>query len=656
MRSLHTLLVLLAVLVVPATAQTAVQASPGTFAEQSAERPPLLPSAAFAEMPFLTRPLLSPDGRHVAAVNVHDGKERVVIIHLSSGEAQAIAIEEKVELNWFRWAGDGKLLISLGSNLRLFSEEYWTTRLALYDMASKTSRVIVRPGQGLEGDDVLHVDPAGGWILLSVQKSIFDYPSVFRVDLSSLAFSEVLKPRNDVWEWFADDSGVVRLGISFSSYRTRVWYRPTEQEPFKLIAKPRISDEKAMRDGLFDAIRIYHGSDEGYVLSNEETGRFALYRFNYATREKGERIFDNPTNDIQSFETSVDGKSLLSATFTDDRERIHWFDASLGKIQSDIDTALKGRMNWIVSRSRDNKTFLVWTGATNDPGHYYVYNIDAGRMGRLFSVSSSLKRGQLAETRPVRYHARDGLEIPAYLTLPKGRPAKDLPLIVMPHGGPFGVRDMMQYDPEVQFLANRGYAVLQPNYRGSDSYGQSFYEKGFGQWGRGMQDDLDDGMDWLIKEQIIDPKRVCIVGTSYGGYAALWGATRNPERYRCAASFAGISDLERQLKYQITFFISKKYQKDWREKVQGAKDFDLAGVSPINFIDQLQVPVMVVHGDEDQTVPIKQSAQYVSALKKAGKPHEYLAIAGEGHGTSNATNRKLWFDRLEAFLAKHNPP
>jgi len=275
---------------------------------------------------------------------------------------------------------------------------------------------------------------------------------------------------------------------------------------------------------------------------------------------------------------------------------------------------------------------------------------------KLFAQSNDkLKAAQLTTTTYTRYKARDGLELPAYVTLPPGRPAKNLPLVILPHGGPYDVRDEGTYDAEVQFLANRGYVVLQPQYRGSGGYGEAFDKKGEGQWGRAMQDDLDDGMDWLAKEGTIDPKRVCIIGSSYGGYAAMWGAIRNPERYRCAASFAGVSDLKRQLKYSNKFFRSQRYKDDWRKTVQGDDAFDLATVSPLLTVDKLTVPMLLVHGDDDQRVPYKQSKLMADALAKAGKNFEFITLKGEGHGFSSDANMQLWLDKLDAFLAKYNP-
>jgi dipeptidyl aminopeptidase/acylaminoacyl peptidase len=263
----------------------------------------------------------------------------------------------------------------------------------------------------------------------------------------------------------------------------------------------------------------------------------------------------------------------------------------------------------------------------------------------------------MAPAKYISYPARDGLEIPAYLTLPKGRVPKALPLVILPHGGPYSVRDLPDYDAEVQFLANRGYAVLRPNYRGSDSYGEEFYKKGEGQIGRKMQDDLDDGMDWLVKEGIVDPSRVCLVGGSYGGYAALWGVIRNPERYRCAASFAGVTDYKAQMKYDFKS-IGSRYRKDWRSTLQGAEEFDLDNVSPSKQAHKISRPILLAHGDSDSRVPFTQFDGMLDAAKKSGtkKFIESHVYKEEGHGFSDAANQKDWLVRLEAFLAKHTAP
>jgi dipeptidyl aminopeptidase/acylaminoacyl peptidase len=593
--------------------------------------PPRIPTSDFAVQPVLTQPKLSPDGlRLLARVSVK-GKELLGIYTLANGNMKLLSMPEKGELSWY--------------------DEAQMTRMISFDLTADAATFIGKKAEGLEGDDVLYVDPDGAFLLMQLQRTIYDWPAVFRVDLATNKMDQIVKQQDQVWEWYADNSGVVRAGIGFLDKSWFMVYRKGAADKFAKVGKARYDDEKA----ALDLLRFNRDSDLGYVFSNEKTGRFALYRYNYATRTLGDLVYESPTNDLTSVDLSEDGTAVESISLTDERSRLVWFDAEMKKHQDDIDAALKGRQNWITSKSRDKSRMLIWTGGANDPGSYYVYQPAAGQMNRLAKINEKLSPKNLAPTRYVHYKARDGLDISAYLTLPQGRPEKGLPLVIMPHGGPFDVRDELTFDPEVQLLANRGYAVLQPNFRGSGGYGKAFYEKGEGQWGRAMQDDLDDGMDWLVKQGTVDAKRVCIVGSSYGGYAALWGVTRNPERYRCAASFAGISDLKRQLRYQTCFLVSERYRKDWRNTVKGQENTNLDALSPLKLVAGLTRPVLLAHGDEDERVPYKQSSLYAEALKKAGKSHEFYTYKGEGHGFDDSANFKDWMDRLDAFLAKHNP-
>ncbi|WP_298164825.1 S9 family peptidase [Novosphingobium sp.] len=615
-----------------------------------------IPTAILSALPFLSSPRLSPDGKRIAAYVTMKGQKLLGFFTPETGETKLLNPGASLDFNWFRWAGNGRVLFSVGKTVDWEGDDAWQTRLVVYDVATSEQRFIGGKTEGLIGDDVLWVDPEGKSILLAFQQTIYDYPSVSTIDLATNKAKQVVAPRDGLWDWYADDKGVVRAGFVFGDSSWKMIYRAKDGEGFRTVVRAGNDDDEAG----FDAFRIYQGSDDGYrIMLNEATGRYALWRFNFATRKRGEMVFEAPGVDIDDFDTQFDGANLYAAWFTDDRPRAHWFDAELAKVQDAIDQAVTGavgdRMATIVSYSRDRARMLVHIGGSNDPGRYYVFDQAAGIMQLFAQANEKLKPSQLSPTRYTSYKTRDGLAVPAYLTLPKGHEAKNLPLVILPHGGPYDVRDDGTFDVDVQFLANRGYAVLQPEFRGSGGYGKAFYEKGEGQWGRAMQDDLDDGMDWLAKQGTIDPKRVCIVGSSYGGYAALWGAVRNPERYRCAASFAGISDLKRQLKYQITFKISKRYRKDWRKTVQGDETFDLTTVSPLYAIDKLKVPLLIVHGDADQRVPYKQSKLYADALAKAGKSYEFVTMKGEGHGFSSDANQQLWLDKLEAFLAKYNP-
>lgn len=617
--------------------------------------PPLIPSATFVDPGYIRGPIISPDGQRLVFRERINKKTYIGIKPVDGDEIKRIALPEKQTLNWYRWAGDDHLLISISGVGMVFGMEMPISGIIAYNLKTAQSQRLGPAAQSLDGDNILYIDPKGEHLLIAVQRSIYDYPSVYRVGIADNSLTEVVKPQNFIWNWMADDQGVVRMGFAYTRFTTKIFYRRTNDEDFKLISKIRESDkEEEKEDSLLDISRIVSGKDEGYILSNKETGRFALYKFNYLTREIGDLVYAHPENDVTSFSLTDDGTALESLRFTDSRDRIMWFNPLYKKRQESLESSLPGNEAWIQSRSRDGSKMVVYSTSPTDPGSYSLYEPKAGKLHRFAAVNDLLDSSLLAETKYVRYNARDGLSIPAYLTLPVGRNPKNLPLIILPHGGPFWVRDTLDYNKEVQFLANRGYAVLQPNFRGSDSYGEEFFKRGEGQIGRAMQDDLDDGMDWLVKDGIVDPARVCIVGSSYGGYAALWGVIRNPERYRCGASFAGVTDFKAQLKYDGKSLRSR-YAREWKDKVRGDEDFDLDTVSPAKNVAQLNRPILLTHGDEDSTVPFSQYKKMVDALKKAKKPVESHVYEGEGHGFEDSANEKDWLDRLEAFLTKHNP-
>jgi len=609
-----------------------------------------IPTEVLAKAPLLFGPSLSPDGRKMLAMLGGTGKARLGLTFIASGELRFFGLPKGYEVVSYFWAGDNRVLISLGQTTDYFGDEAYMTRLVSYDVVTRQTEFVGKRGQGLKGDDILYVDPDGGWLLLSIQKTVYDWPSVYRVDLSDGAMKEVVGPRTGIMGWYADSGGTVRAGIGFDRDRDR-WtmvYR-SPGGSFRTVSTGR-GENVPLGD-----LHFAPDSDDGFIISESEKGRDSVYRYNFASLAKGDLVFAAPENDVRAFRPSQDGKTIDAAYFTDVRDRVQWFDAEMKDVQAAIDKAVPGREAWIVTTSRDKNAMLVLVTSANHPGTYYYFQPGTGTMKRLAVINEPMKGYALAPAKPVSYKARDGLTIQGYLTLPPGRAAKNLPLILLPHGGPYGLRDAGDYDPEVQLLANRGYAVLQPNFRGSGSYGRAFEEKGSGEWGRAMQDDLDDGMDWLVKDGVADAKRVCIVGSSYGGYAAMWGATRNPERYRCAASFAGVSDLPRQLKYSRAFFSSASKAREFRDRVRGDERFKLSDISPIGRVADLKVPILLTHGDEDQRVPLKQSALYAAALAKAGKPHEYKVYPGEGHGLTDPVNNKDYYDRLEAFLQKYNP-
>jgi dipeptidyl aminopeptidase/acylaminoacyl peptidase len=623
---------------------------------KSSDAATLIPTALFAESGRVRSPLLSPDGTKLVFREQMADKTYLTIDYFGSSPAYRVAMPEKTDLNWYRWAGNEKLLISVGSLKTYIDVEYRQVELYVIDLLSRKTLKVGPERSGPDGDNVLFVDPEGRYFLQEFRRSIYKYPEVARVDLVTNQSETIVPDQLQIWDWYADSRGTVRMGISYRTRSTLIFYRRTNEEKFKKIGKITASDdEDEIEEELLDINQIVSNSDQGYILSNKETGRFALYKFDYLSRQTGEMIFGHPENDVTSYTLSDDGERLEAVRFTDSRDRINWFEPEMTKHQTMLDKALGDQEAWISSMSKDRSKMVIFSTSSTDPGSYYLYQPAARKMERYAGVNDALDPQQLSVTRYENYKARDGTVIRAYLTIPKRRQGeKKLPLVILPHGGPFGIRDTLDYNSEVQMLADRGYAVLQPNFRGSGGYGEAFYKLGEGQIGRKMQDDLDDAIDWLDQSEIIDPKRVCVVGSSYGGYAALWAVIRNPERYRCAASFAGVTDWRTQLRYDKRFF-SSRYSRKWREQIEGEEEFNLDDVSPARNVDRLTRPILLAHGKEDSNVPYSQFKLMKDKLENAGKSAVFVTYEEEGHGLSDKKNAKDWLDQLEKFLGEHNP-
>ena len=619
----------------------------------AADTDPPVPSIAdFGARPSLYAPVLSPDGAYVAAKTRRGDKDVIEIIDLDpakSGNTRVTEIPGSFDVRWVRWAGSDKLLISVLGTAQLYGLVVPITRLITMDIHSGQSDYVGLKTQGMIGDDVLYVDPAGAFLLLSTQANLFDPPSVYRIDLKTLASEKIVKAQGGVWDWYADDKGVVRTGVAGEGKKWWVLYRETADQPFTRTARREYDED----DVGIDKFLPIGGSDTGYAIAAGKSGRFGLYKYDFRADAIGEQVYENPEVDIEDFDLGRNGR-LTAVHFTNDRPETEWFDPELKKLQARIDRALPGHANRVISRSADDMRLLILSASADDPGTIYFYDRKANRMSPFTSLYEKLSGKRLAPMEPVRYQARDGLEIRGYLTLPPGRGDKNLPLIVMPHGGPF-VRDSWGYDAWVQYLASKGYAVLQPNYRGSTGFGKAFVEKGVGQFGRGMQDDVDDGVKWLAGRGTVDPRRVCIMGASYGGYAAMLAAVRNPEIYRCAISFAGISDVAAQLRYDSKSFAASRYFRSWRDKVRGDKNFELDTISPLKMAERMTVPILIAHGTKDNNVPVTQSQKLHDTLVKLHRQHEFILYKDAGHGLNDPAQASDFLTRVGKFLDEKNP-
>jgi dipeptidyl aminopeptidase/acylaminoacyl peptidase len=355
-----------------------------------------------------------------------------------------------------------------------------------------------------------------------------------------------------------------------------------------------------------------------------------------------------------------DGSSLVGAfSLVGDERRYTFFDAKLQASWNAVVKAFPGEQVSLASWSDDKRRLIVQVDSPTLGLAYALVDLNTKSAQFLGETYLGLTPEGVSEMRPIKYKAADGLEITGYLTLPRGKDPKNLPLVVLPHGGPQG-RDTLGFDWWSQALASRGYAVLQPNFRGSEGFGYSFVKAGFGQWGKAMQTDLSDGVRHLAKQGTIDPKRVCIVGASYGGYAALAGATLDKGVYRCAASVAGPADLKRMLVDSNKLYSSSNNStmRYWLRFMgaDGVKDPDLGVISPARLADKVEIPLLLIHGKDDTVVPYVQSTLMADAMKRAGKPVELVTLPSEDHWLSRGATRLQMLTSVVGFLEKNNPP
>ncbi len=605
----------------------------------------------FAQLPFLSDALLSPDGTRIAGRVSRGGSETIAIWTLSAGADQVPQRIAVAGNRAFEWASDSRLLISVNTVIVIVGGGTLLPvpmqRVMSYDLESR--KLTPLGSEAGFQQSVIFVDPAGRYVLLSNQARLDRSPNVLRVDLATGESVEVQPRQVGVWSWFADGNGAVRVGIDYGERRTRIYYRADAQAPLRLLETRRNSED----DSVVDLVRFIDNTGRGYIVTNAGTGRFGIYDYDFATNTRGAALFEHPEVNVIRGIFNRTG-SLDGVAYEDDRPRVRWLNPEMARLQQRIDRTFPNHTNVIVNRSRDGNRVLIFSSAADDPGTYYVFD-QAGRRMELFgSPYDELAGRSFAPVRAVSYRSRDGLTINGYLTLPPGGPERGLPLVVLPHGGPF-LRDSWTFNPEVQFLASRGYAVLQPNFRGSTGYGRAFVERGYGQVGGGMIDDIDDGVDWLVQQGIANRSRVCIMGSSYGGYAAIWGAMRSPGRYRCAISLAGPSDLRAMVRHDVRYLLARRYARQWRQRIEGEERGDLNAVSPVRHPELLRVPVLIAHGEQDINVPPNHSRRLVRALERAGATVESVFYPKSGHGFTDAAELADYMRRVEAFLGRHNP-
>jgi len=663
--------------------------------------PPVLFAADQAPVPledFFRNPAfvdvqISDDGHYISAITrteKYPAARNLVVMEVGKwDEARLVTSYKDEEIRWYDWGRDGRLFFKVdrdydnvnrgfeyvgfysvrhdGKDGRTLHEPYANDDRRSRGILSSSPRVTLG---GLR-EDLWFVDDLPGdpdHVLVGKLDSMM-FPDAYRLNVHNGRMTPAANGAGVYQQWIADNSGNVRAAIGRGAVRDDLEYelsfRKDEDSAWQTV---HTFDDRSL-------IQV-HGFDTDnkhlWVSARVDDDRLALYRLDPTSGEMGpviaaDRVYDLAGleygwNEVTArFVSARDGTPLYLEYAADTRRKI-FLNEGWRTLQNTIDGALPDTYNDFVDWDERWARFIVRAWSDRDPGTYYLFDREAGSLKEILAPKPWLDPARMSAMEPIAFKARDGIQIHGYLTRPAGAAKGAVPLIVHPHGGPFGIRDVWGFNPEVQFLASRGYAVLQVNYRGSGGYGFGFEAAGFKRWGLEMQDDLTDAVKWAIEEGIADPHNIGIYGASYGGYATMMGLVKTPELYRVGINYVGVVDLPRLYRYDTQTRrvegIQDWFRNWWVGHIGDPKaDADrLHDTSPINFVERIEAPVMVVHGRLDPRVDIDgQYRPLIRALIAENKTYEALVKRHEGHGFFKEQNQIELYTAMQAFLARYMP-
>ena len=620
--------------VLPAFA-SAMEISP----PKTAEPPPIIPLRDFFRNPEGASYQVSPGGDYISWMAPWESRLNVFVQPVDgSGDPQRLTGATKRDIAGYFWAAKDQIVY--------LQDDGGDENFHLYAVnADGGNRRDLTPFPGVRVGVVDDLRDDEDHLLISMNKRDARVFDVFRLNTRDGEMELVAENPGSVSSWITDHNGQVRAAVQTDGVNTELLTRATPDEPFKKVISTNFRESA---DPLF----FTYDNKDLYASSNIGRDKAAIVRLDPATGKEQEVIFEHPEVDVGSLVGSDKRKVLTAAAFTRDKQEYHFFDDRRRDLQAKLEEKLPGEEVVLSSANREEDKFIVRTHSDRSRGAFYYCDSTTEELRKLAEVSPWLDEEKLAPMEPVRIPARDGLELPAYLTLPPGVEAKNLPAVLLVHGGPWA-RDAWGFDGEAQFLANRGYAVLQVNFRGSTGYGREFWEKSFKQWGKAMQDDLTDSVKWLVDRGIADPQRIAIYGGSYGGYAALAGMAFTPEVYAAGISFVGPSNIFTLLASVPPYWEPyRQMQYEMIGNPETEKDL-LTAASPLFSADKISSPLLIAQGANDPRVKKAESDQIVEALQTRGIDVPYIVKDNEGHGFANEENRLYFYRAVERFLAKH---
>jgi dipeptidyl aminopeptidase/acylaminoacyl peptidase len=605
---------------------------------------PLIPLKVLFGNPERTQPRLSPDGQRLAYIAPLDGVLNVWVGPVGSdaggGAFEPVTRDTDRGIRLYFWAEDGRHLVYLQDK---GGDENW--RLYAVDPATNRIRDLT-PFENVQARPLEKNKRFPDELLVELNRRDPRLHDVHRLNLATGDLELVAENPGNVAGWVADVGMRVRGALSaYPDGGFGLLVRKTEEDDWHELL--RWGPEDGLNSG---PVGFSEDGARMFLKDSREANAARLVRLDLHTEEV-EILAEDPEFDVSGVLVHPDTREVQAATVT--RARTEWivFDEAVREDFAAIAKLHPGDFA-VVSRDRADENWLVTFTVDDGPVSYYAYDRGEKQGTHLFDNRPELKEYTLAPMEPVSFETRDGLKIHGYLTVPSAMGRKHLPMILNVHGGPWA-RDLWGYDPEAQWLANRGYACLQVNYRGSTGYGKRFLNAGNREWGAKMHDDLVDAVGWAVENGIADPERVAIYGGSYGGYAALVGATFTPDLFRCAVDFVGPSNLITLIRSIPPYWktlVAVFYERVGNPETE--KEF-LESRSPLFRVDQIKIPMLIAQGANDPRVKQAESEQIVAAMAEKGIDHEYLLFPDEGHGFAKPENRLKFYAAAERFLAKH---
>lgn len=586
---------------------------------------------------------VSPDGTYFSFMAPYENRLNLFVQKIGSDTTIRITSETERDITASMWAGNNRILFIKDTggdeNYQLYGVNIDGTDLKSYTNFPNVRTTIIDPLRKIDSLVIIGMNKRN--------PQVFD---PYRLNLNTGELTLLAENPGNIQGWMTDHDGKLRVANAIvDGVNNQILYRETEDQPFQPVLTTNFKETVSFAVFTPDNKMVY-------ALTNIGRDKTALVLMDPKTCEEKEVLYMNDKYDISDLNYSEKKNRLTVVACEGHKDMIrHYFDKEEEEIRYSLEAQLPGYNVGVTSMSKDENIRMIYAGNDRTYGTYYLYNVKENKLTKVADIAPWIKEEEMCAMNPITYTSRDGLTIEGYLTLPKGytmENAKNLPVVVNPHGGPW-IRDSWGYNPEVQFLASRGYAVLQMNFRASTGYGRKFTELGYKQWGQTMQNDITDGVKWLIKEGIADPKRVAIYGASYGGYATLAGVTFTPDLYACAVDYVGVSNL---LSFMNTIPPYWKPLLDMMHEMIGDPETDkemMEKYSPVFHVDQIKAPLFIAQGANDPRVNKAESDQMVEALKKRGVEVEYMVKENEGHGFSNEENKFDFYRAMEKFLDKY---